>query len=220
MYKLAVFDIAGTIVSDNGVVIECFSEAFAEVVPELWAEKQSEFLAFAKKTMGQSKIEVFLQLIGSAPLAQQAADQFQRHYLERLDSVEVFEGIPELFEDLSAAGVSVALNTGFNRDTLDLMMARLGLEGLVAATATQSEAGEGRPSPAMLQHVARQLDITQPAEVAAIGDTRSDIEAAIRFGAGLKIGVLTGEHEASELQSAGADLVLNTAVESREYLLT
>ena len=219
MYRLAVFDVAGTIVSDNGLVIECFSNSFAEVVPELWEKNQSQFLNYAKEAMGQSKIEVFLKLIGSAPLAHKASEVFQEYYLTKLDSVEVFEGVPELFEDLMAAGVAVALNTGFNRDTLDLMMSRFGLQDLVAATATQSEAGEGRPSPAMLQHVARQLGITDAAEVAAIGDTKSDIQAAIRFGAGLKIGVLTGEHGARELESAGADLVLKTAVESREYFL-
>jgi phosphonatase-like hydrolase len=219
MIKLAVFDIAGTIVSDDGVVIDCFSAAFKEVVPEIWADREREFLDYARETMGQSKIQVFEELLQSPELAAQAASAFQRNYLSRLADVKLFNGVILMFDSLRARGVKIALNTGFNRETLDTMLSELGLGDSVDATATQSEAGEGRPSPAMIALVAQQLGISSPAEVAVIGDTKSDMEAAENFGAGLKIAVLTGEHDRDELLAAGADHVIDHVVQVEQLLI-
>lgn len=220
MPKLAVFDIAGTIVSDDGVVISSFIAAFSEVVPEVWAENDGDFLEYAHKTMGQSKIEVFRSLLGDDSLANAAAEAFQAHYLTKLPEVHLFDGVLEMFDSLRSAGVLVALNTGFNRETLDTMLSTLKLGDYVDATATQAEAGEGRPSPAMIAHVAQELDVASPQDVAVLGDTRSDMEAAARYGAGLSIGVLTGEHDEVALRDAGAHHVFPIVTEALSILAT
>jgi len=219
MVKLAVFDIAGTIVSDDGVVISSFIAAFSEVVPEIWAENDGDFIEFARKTMGQSKIEVFRSLLNDDALAEQAAEAFQAHYLTKLPEVHVFNGVTEMFTRLRENGVLVALNTGFNRSTLDTMLDTLGLTDSVDATATQVEAGAGRPSPAMIEHVAAQLGVSSPADVAVLGDTRSDMEAARAFGAALSIGVSSGEHTTEQLIDAGADHVVDAVTDAEALLL-
>lgn len=211
MYKLVVFDVAGTIVSDDGVVIAAFEQAFSEVVPELWSEKSEEFTHYAKVTMGQAKIEVFEYLLGSRELAEKAAQAFQTYYLTRLSEAKAFDGIEQMFRSLRENGIKIALNTGFNRETLDQMIENLGWSDLIDATATPSETKAGRPSPAMLEYVSRQLGISNPKEVAILGDTASDIESGIRFGAGLKIGVLSGAHDEETLLGAGADVVVKDA---------
>jgi len=220
MPKLAVFDIAGTIVSDDGVVISSFIAAFSEVVPEVWAENDGDFLDYAHKTMGQSKIEVFRSLLGDDSLANAAAEAFQAHYLTKLPEVHLFDGVLEMFDSLRSAGVLVALNTGFNRETLDTMLTTLNLGNYVDATATQAEAGEGRPSPAMIAHVAQELAVASPHDVAVLGDTRSDMEAAARYGAGLSIGVLTGEHDEVALRDAGAHHVFPIVTDALRVLAT
>jgi phosphoglycolate phosphatase len=219
MPKLAVFDIAGTIVSDDGVVISSFISAFSEVVPEVWAENDGDFLEYAHQTMGQSKIEVFRSLLGDDDLAAQAAEAFQAHYLTKLPEVHLFDGVVSMFEELRSAGIQVALNTGFNRNTLDIMLSTLGLTDHVDATATQVEAGEGRPSPAMIAHVASELRISAPADVAVVGDTTSDMEAATRFGSPLALGVLTGEHDEPALKGAGAHHVVPVVTDALPLLL-
>jgi phosphonatase-like hydrolase len=220
MAKLAVFDIAGTIVSDDGVVISSFMAAFSEVVPEVWAENDSDFLDYAHKTMGQSKIEVFRSLLGDDSLAHAAAEAFQAHYLRKLPEVHLFDGVLDMFDSLRSSGTLVALNTGFNRETLNIMLSALGLEDYVDATATHAEAGEGRPSPAMIAHVAHRLAVESPAEVAVLGDTRSDMEAAARYGAGLSIGVLTGEHDEAALRDSGAHHVFPIVTDALSLLQT
>lgn len=219
MPKLAVFDIAGTIVSDDGVVMQSFIAAFSEVVPEVWAENDGDFIEYARVTMGQSKIEVFQALLGEDDLATQAAEAFQAHYLTKLPEVHLFDGVITMFEELRDSGIKVALNTGFNRKTLDTMLATLGLAQHVDATATQVEAGEGRPSPAMIIHVASELGITSAEDVAVLGDTTSDMEAATRFGSPLAIGVLTGEHDEPTLRNAGAHHVVRVVTDAIPVLL-
>jgi phosphonatase-like hydrolase len=202
------------------VVISSFIAAFSEVVPEVWAENDGDFLEYAHKTMGQSKIEVFRSLLGDDSLANAAAEAFQAHYLTKLPEVHLFDGVLEMFDSLRSAGVLVALNTGFNRETLDTMLSTLKLGDYVDATATQAEAGEGRPSPAMIAHVAQELDVASPQDVAVLGDTRSDMEAATRYGAGLSIGVLTGEHDEVALRDAGAHHVFPIVTDALSILAT
>ncbi|MEY3971922.1 MAG: hypothetical protein RLY84_315 [Actinomycetota bacterium] len=218
MIKLAVFDIAGTILSDDGVVIDCFSSAFKEVVPSNWKTHQAEFVAYARETMGQSKIEVFRHLLQSDDLAMQAADAFQRHYLATISKLKLFDGVILLFDALRASGIQVALNTGFNRETLEVLLDKFHLRESIDASATQTEAGEGRPSPAMIELVANQLGVGDRETVAVIGDTKSDIVAGINFGAGLKIGVTTGEHDFETLDGAGADFVISHVTQVDQLL--
>lgn len=219
MYKLAVFDVAGTILSDDGVVISSFEAAFESVVPETWQQKKSSFLDYAQKTMGQSKVEVFFALLGDQRLAEACADRFQSEYLQRLDSTQLFPGIEQMFAMLRANGIRIALNTGFNRPTLEKILHSNGLTALIDDSVTPQEAGAGRPSPAMLRLSAQRLGVTEPSQVAVLGDTATDIETAKNFGAGLSIGVLSGAHNSRDFESVGADLILDRATDALPHLI-
>lgn len=218
MSELAVFDVAGTVVTDEGIVIESFQQAFAMVVPITWADKKDEFMDYAEETMGQSKIEVFKTLLGDDGLAQRTNDEFQSAYLERLEEVEPIPGVESLFENLRSHDVKIGLNTGFNRETLNTIVYSLGWQELIDSTATQTETGKGRPAPDMIERVAKECGISDPSKVAVLGDTVSDIEAGKNYGAGLKIGVLSGFHDEQTLKSAGADAIFETVLDSLEVL--
>ena len=218
MYDLAVFDVAGTVVTDDGIVIECFQQAFAMVVPITWADKKEEFMDYAQQTMGQSKVEVFKTLLGDDDLVERTNDEFQNAYLERLDEIEPIEGVESLFETLREKGIKIALNTGFNRETLNTLIYNLGWQELIDATATQTETGKGRPAPDMIQWVAKECGVEDPSRVAILGDTVSDIEAGINFGAGMKIGVLSGFNDEQLLRSAGADEVFDDVTKAVDVL--
>ena len=65
MIQLAVVDMAGTTVADDGLVVSAFEAAATEVgVPEL-GEERERARQYVLDTMGQSKISVFLALFGS-----------------------------------------------------------------------------------------------------------------------------------------------------------
>src|SRR6185436_2573080 len=81
--QLAVMDMAGTTVADDGLVVSAFdAAATAAGLPESGAEREHA-RQYVLDTMGQSKITVFRALFGSEELAQQANVEFELAY-ERL----------------------------------------------------------------------------------------------------------------------------------------
>lgn len=218
--QMIAFDVAGTTVKDDGIVIRAFAKAFSRVVPQLWELKSNEFTEYAIETMGQSKIEVFTALLEDVELAKQAAVDFEDAYLELVQDEGVAEmpGASELFLALRTAGISTALTTGFSRPTLDAILGRLGWDDLVDFTVTPAEVGLGRPSPLMLQRAAAELGVSHPAACVVVGDTQSDMEAALAFGAGEVVGVLSGAHNRETLAGAGATSVVNSVANLKAAL--
>ncbi|MDE2591379.1 MAG: HAD-IA family hydrolase [Actinomycetales bacterium] len=211
MIRLIAFDVAGTTVSDGGLVLRAFERAFSEVVPNRWAAESEQFRQYAIATMGQSKIEVFSSMLGDADVAAEANVAFESAYLSlvRAEGISEIQGASDVFVELKSRGLKIALTTGFSRATLDAILESLEWTEIIDASAVPSEAGAGRPNPAMLDFVSRKLSIN-PDEVIVLGDTQSDMQAAVRFGAAEVIGVLTGTHSTSELIEAGANTVLES----------
>lgn len=213
--RLVAFDVAGTTVTDEGLVITAFKRAFATAEPDLWALDAQKLTQFALDTMGQSKIEVFTAITGDIGRAERAVKAFEDAYFEAVREVGVKEipGAGRMLSELKERGILVALNTGFSREILDLIIDQLKWRDLLDFTITPQEAGAGRPSPRMLIRTADTLEISDPAAIAIVGDTMADMKAGTAFGAAQKIGVLTGTHSKSELIGAGATSVINSVAD-------
>jgi len=210
MFEMIAFDVAGTTVRDEGLVIRAFEKAFAFAVPVQWEERQAEFTQYAKDTMGQSKIEVFTAMLGRADLAEKANVAFEGAYLDLVltEGVEEIPGATQVLNELKARGIPTALTTGFSRMTLNAILNQLEWNGIVNETVVPGEVGAGRPSPKMLQLAATKLDVMNPENCVVLGDTVSDMEAALAFGAGVRVGVLSGSHGQDALLAAGATAVI------------
>jgi phosphonatase-like hydrolase len=218
--QMIAFDVAGTTVIDDGLVIKAFQRAFNFAVPVLWEDHQEEWTQYAIDTMGQSKIEVFTALLGREDLAAQANAAFEGAYLDLVLTLGVQEvpGAAQLLKNLQAAGFKTALTTGFSRTTLNAILNKLNWQELVNATVTPPEVGAGRPSPKMLQRAAELLQVTDPTLCLVVGDTVADVEAGLSFGAGAVIGVLSGSHSEEQLLAAGATAVVNSVADLESLL--
>lgn len=216
------FDVAGTTVIDDGLVIKAFERAFSFTVPVLWDDRQDAWTQYALDTMGQSKIEVFTALLGRDDLAQKANAAFEGAYLDLVltEGVKEVPGAGELLAQARSVGFPTALTTGFSRNTLNAILKQLGWQDLLSATVTPPEVGAGRPSPKMLQHVAAQLGVTSPESCVVVGDTIADVEAGLAFGAGAIIGVLSGAHTQAQLLGAGATAVVNSVADLEDLLFS
>jgi phosphonatase-like hydrolase len=213
--ELVAFDVAGTTVSDDGLVIKSFQLAFQKAEPELWDYKAEEMTQYAIDTMGQSKIEVFTALLGSAERATRAVVAFEDAYYEIVSrqGISAIAGAEAVINSLRKDGVKVALTTGFSRKTLDLIIEKLGWREILDFTVTPQEAGAGRPSPLMLEACGEAVGVTAPLSVIAVGDTISDMESGIAYGASQIIGVLTGTHDEVQLRKAGATSVIHSVAD-------
>ena len=218
--EMVAFDVAGTVLNDDGLVIAAFKNAFEATQPDLWPTHGAEWTQYAIDTMGQSKIHVFTELLGDAEKAHTANVAFEQSYVTEIAEVGAvpIAGAEDVFKYLRSKGVAIALTTGFSRTTLDKLLTELGWKDLIDISVTPGEAGRGRPHPDMLQKAATTLGITNPASVIVLGDTAADMQAAVSFGAGQAIGVLTGAHYEHRLHDAGATSVINSVADLKTLI--
>ena len=209
---MVAFDVAGTTLNDDGIVITAFKNAFEATQPDLWPSKGEIWTQYAIDTMGQSKIHVFTELLGDAQKAYQANLAFEESYISEIAEIGATPiiGAEELFSELRKQGIAVVLTTGFSRSTLDVLLDTLNWRDLIDLSVTPSEVERGRPFPDMLNFAAKQLMISPPENIMVVGDTAADMRAGIAFGAGHVVGVLSGAHDRETLHNAGATQIINS----------
>ena len=202
--RLAALDMAGTTVADEGAVEEAFQAAL-DAVGLVAGDLAEDPGAYVRRTMGQSKITVFTELLGGDRHRAEAANSaFEAAFDQAVDRGEVtaLPGAEDVFATLRAAGIRLCLTTGFSPATRSRIIGALGWEGLVDLALSPADAGRGRPWPDMILTAVLRLRIDDVAEVAVVGDTTSDLLAGTRSGASVVAGVLTGAHTAAELAQA------------------
>ncbi|MGF6822320.1 phosphonatase-like hydrolase [Microbacterium sp. ZKA21] len=209
--ELVVLDMAGTTVSDDGVVERAFQRAaertgVADRMP--WADA----LQYVRDTMGQSKIDVFTHLAGGdVAAAESATAAFETAYAEIIadSGAEEIAGAGDAIRAMKDAGLAVVLTTGFAPVTRDALLDALGWRDLVDLVLSPVDAGRGRPAPDLVLTALLRTGASAVDAVAVVGDTSSDVQSGRRAGAGLVAGVLTGAHDRATLTDAGADAVID-----------
>ena len=156
-FSLACLDMAGTTVRDDGLVERAFDAAVGALGVAAGSAGYRAMATVVRETMGQSKIEVFRRLFGAEELAQEANTAFERAYadLVRAGAVTALPGAASTFAALRAAGVQVALTTGFAQSTQDAIVAALGWGDAVDLLVCPGPAMRGRPYPDLIEHAAR-----------------------------------------------------------------
>lgn len=219
--QLAVVDMAGTTVADNGLVVSAFDAAATSVgVPES-GEKRASARQYVLDTMGQSKISVFRALFESEDVAQQANAAFERAYEQLIDEGKAapIDGAAEAITRLRHNGIRVALSTGFSGTTQEKLLAALGWQSLADLVIAPGDGMRGRPHPDLILTALMRLEIDGVANVAVLGDTSSDIDSALRAGAAIAAGTLTGAHNEQQLRAAGATHVVASITEFADLIL-
>jgi len=217
---LAVLDMAGTTVTDDGLVIRAFDEAATAVgVPADGAERE-QARRYVIETMGQSKIEVFRALFGPEERAQEANVAFENAYAKHIDEVAPIPGAAEAISQLRESGVKVALTTGFSPSTQQRLLMALGWQDIADLALAPGDGCRGRPYPDLVLNAVLRGGVDDVARVAVLGDTASDILSGLRAGASIVAGALTGAHDEQTLRDAGATHVIGTVAEFPSHVLS
>ncbi len=211
-FGLAVFDVAGTTVMDDDGVVHCLRRAL---------EPHADVSALeAAAVMGLPKPVAIRELLAAHAVAD--GTQLDRlvdevhlafrvamvaHY--RTQSLRPAAGAEGVFEALRAAGVRVALDTGFSRDILDAVLERLGwaVGRQLDATMASDEVQRGRPFPDLIHRAMALTGVADPAVVAKVGDTPSDMAEGLAAGCGLVVGVTYGTHTREQLTQPGVAVI-------------
>jgi len=214
--RLAALDMAGTTVSDDGVVERAFRQALDEVGGVGEKSPVGDAGEFVRRTMGQSKIVVFTELFGGdRTRAGRANAAFEAAYDAAVDRGEIaaVPGAEEAMAEMRAGGVKVCLTTGFARSTRDRILDALGWTRSVDLALSPDDAGRGRPWPDMILTAVIRLEIGDVRQVAVAGDTASDLWAGWRAGAGIVAGVLTGAHGRPDFEAVPHTHILGSVAD-------
>jgi phosphonatase-like hydrolase len=211
--RIAVLDMAGTTVADDGTVVDAFVTA-ADAVGLGSVAERGRMIDYVRDTMGQSKIEVFTALCeGNRDRAVRANQAFEEAYAATLDQVRPIPQALETIQLLRAGGIRVALTTGFSSDTQRALLDALGWQDAVDAVLAPTLSIRGRPFPDLPLAALITLRGAAVSDLIVVGDTASDMRSGKSAGAGVVAGVLTGAHGRDELRTAGATHVLGSVAD-------
>jgi phosphonatase-like hydrolase len=207
--ELVVLDLAGTTVHDRGEVPAAFEGALREAGVAYDAREVSGW-------RGASKREVVSRLLsreGRADAVQvdRVYGRFRSLLLERLTGAAPLSlpGVHATLDSLKADGFRLAVITGFDRDVVEAIRARVSWAALLDAWVCGDDVTRGRPAPFMIFRAMERCGVEDVRRVAVVGDTRLDLQAAWNAGATWRIAVLTGAHDRATLAGAPHTHVLD-----------
>ncbi len=222
--RLVVFDMAGTSVDEDNVVYKTLRDAL-----------NAQGYAFDLQTVllhgaGKEKFQALKDVLASASVPEgvreEKAKAAFRLFLDSLkkayDELEVktFPGTTELFAHLRSNAIRVALNTGYNRQTAEGLLKKLGWQKgrEYDLLVTADDVKNNRPEPDMILLAMETLGITDASQVAKVGDSMIDIEEGKAAGCGLTFGVTTGAQTADQLAGANPDFIIDSLTEIKDKL--
>lgn len=217
MINMVVFDMAGTVVNEQNVVYKTLQKAINNggipvTLEQVLAdgagkEKKAAIIDIAEKyAPGQTS---------------DAIDNMFQYFLEELDTayadldVIPIEGAEEVFELLIENGIWVVLNTGYNRQTAEKLIAKLGWvkEEQFDELVTASDVANARPHPDMILHAMELFEMSDASEVLKIGDSNIDIEEGKNAGCGITVGITTGAQTREQLAAASPDHIIDSLMD-------
>jgi phosphoglycolate phosphatase len=218
--RLACVDMAGTVMSDGGTVMDAFACALETV--GMRPERFDDAMKYARETMGLSKAVVFKGLLEDDTLVHRAVAAFDASIEEAIkqDRVSEIPGAGAAMAGLRAGGVKVCLTTGFTDEVQRAVIEHLGWADVIDFFLAPSAGVRGRPFPDMVLSAALRAVVDDVREVAVVGDTANDLWSGYRAGASVVAGVLTGSHDRAELEKAPHTHILSSIVDFPALVLS
>ncbi|KAM9863231.1 phosphonatase-like hydrolase [Leucobacter sp. BZR 635] len=232
MISLAAFDMAGTTVNDGGSVYRALENAVTETGVAVTPENLQTWMGVEKR----EAITALIELGGGVATPEKVAATFDRFrvLLDEYYTAEpptAVEGVPEAIGQLQAAGIKVALTTGFSRDVAESILAGLGWTVSADADAPTGSGGvrvdalscgddvaAGRPAPFMIHRAMEATGVTNVADVLVAGDTAVDVRSGVNSGAAISIGVLSGKLEREGFAGEQPTAILDSVAAIPGYL--
>ncbi|MBQ2392783.1 MAG: HAD family hydrolase [Alistipes sp.] len=209
-YDLIIFDLDGTLLNTIGDLAEAANVMLRKRnLPQHTYEEYCTFVGNGIMRLVERALPEELRTAESVAAARQ---DFLDYYFAHIDQkTKPYEGIDDLLGNLQANGVLLAVASNkFQAGTRELIH-RFFPEIRWVAVYGQRPDVPLKPDPAVVEEILSDVNIPRE-RVLYVGDSGVDIETAHR--AGIKaVGVTWGFRSRSELETAGADRIVDRAEE-------
>ena len=147
---------------------------------------------------------------------QELCDRIHGEYVKDYDSAfsyltEPYEGICDAVKTLEAMGMKLAVISNKPDLTVKALTEKFFGNGFSVVEGA-SDRMPLKPRAEWPLDICKRLGVA-PSEVMYVGDTSTDMQTAVNFGAGIKVGVRWGFRDERELWDSGADFVISYANE-------
>ncbi|MGA9875930.1 MAG: HAD family hydrolase [Solirubrobacteraceae bacterium] len=210
--KLVLFDIDGTLIDTGGAGARSWAWAFEQVFDRQIDIAEHSTAGMTDPAIGRA---TFRQVMKCDPTGEELTRLMASYqsvlpdFVASSEDYRVLDGVTELLERLSSAGVRLGLTTGGLEAVAHAKLGRARLNHffLVGGYGSDSE-DRVELTRAAVQRGERLLGGTLDLrEVFVVGDTPLDIAAAEGVGA-VSVGVASGRYNVEELQAANPDHVV------------
>jgi len=194
------FDLDGTIIDTNELIIESFLHALRGVVPETFGREQ--IIPFMGLTLKEQ-----MQRFSGRENVEDLIRAYREYNLRRHDEmVAPFPGVTEVVPALRAHGIKLGVVTSKMRETTERALRLFGLRPHMDAVITLDDVERAKPDP---EPVAKAIDAlgAVPGATLMLGDSPADMQSAIAAGA-VPVGVAWSLKGEAVLKEAGAEHML------------
>lgn len=207
MLKLAIFDVDGTLIDSQHVIVESMRRAHEAIGFPVPAREATLGIVGLSLEHAMAALHP-----GEVAEAHQALAQAYREAYNAIRlagggeaATPFYPGAREAIARLEADGWLLAIATGKARRGLDRLLDAHALRPSFVATQSADDA-PSKPHPGMIENILRATGV-EAARTVMIGDTSFDIEMGRAAGA-QAVGVAWGYHPVAALHAAGAAQVI------------
>lgn len=212
-YDLVVFDWDGTLLDSAGAIVKAIQASCRDLDLAVPSD------ARARHVIGLGLEDAMRHAVPDLPAdrTKDMVERYRYHYLSGDHELTLFDGIPQLLNDLKAAGHMLAVATGKSRLGLNRALEHSGLGPLFQASRCADEC-HSKPHPQMLDELMSEFGVSA-ASTLMIGDTSHDLLMASNAGVD-GLAVTYGAHPHDHLAEHKPLACLHTVQELDIWLKT
>jgi phosphonatase-like hydrolase len=217
MINLVVFDMAGTTVNEDNVVYKTLQQAINKKGYHFTLDQVLAEGAGREKSEAIKSILYVFEGISDKDLVENIYEDFIALLAKAYEDIQVFPqpNAEQLFRLLRERNIRIVLNTGYDAETAESLITKLGWKKGIEfdSMISSSDVEKNRPDPEMIDLAMDIYGIQDPKKVIKVGDSIIDIEEGQNAGCGLNIGITTGAHSYQQLRSANPDYIIHDLLE-------
>ncbi len=201
MPKAFIFDVEGTLIDNVLAMLQCWSETLDEMgykasVADLHPYSGMDGRRMLRRLLGRHDAKLLDHVVQL---------QAERYRLRYLPHARPFHGLRHLFAVIKERGAKIALATSCESDVLAHYRTIMNVDDLIDGACCGGDVKRDRSSLDMVGRAVRELRLP-PAQIAMVGDTPYDTEAARAAGL-YPISLQSGHFSRADLLDAGCTTV-------------